>query len=354
MTRRILFAVLLAAAPAFADRYGRGGDDRQGDWSGGYDDEQQYEWAPSDGSEGGWQSGDDPGYAEQRGPTLDDFRGDSELNWNGEWITTPEYGTVWRPTHLSDEWQPYLYGRWVWTSAGWAWASEEPFGWAVYHYGRWAWAPSAGWMWVAGRVWAPAWVAWRWTDGYAAWCPLGPRSVIVERPSLWVVVPSRNFLEPVRHHLVPRSQRPGIPLPQRPGPQAGPAIATVERVVGRTLRPLAIGSAAAPSSARAGSGSIDFYRPRTAPIAAPARPVLPSGERTARPASPGPRAGSPPGSRPSQPAPRPQVDSSPGQRPAQAEGPKAGAPHAAPAPRQEEPHAVTPRSTGEQPQARER
>ncbi|HTO99151.1 MAG TPA: DUF6600 domain-containing protein, partial [Myxococcales bacterium] len=182
MTTRILFAVLLAAAPAFADF----DEPPPPDWSGGYGD-QQYDWPPSDGSEGNWNDG------EQSGPTLDDFRNDSELSWYGEWITTPEYGTVWRPTHLGDEWQPYLNGRWVWTEAGWAWASEEPFGWAVFHYGRWAWAPAMGWMWVPGRVWAPAWVAWRWSDGYAAWCPLGPRSVIVQQPALWVAVPSRRF-----------------------------------------------------------------------------------------------------------------------------------------------------------------
>jgi len=264
---RILIAVLLAAAPAFADRYDRPNDDpslRQGDWSGGYDEEVS-EAPPPD--EGNYQPAEDPAYTEDRGPTFDDFRNDRELSWNGEWIDTGEYGRVWRPTRVSDDWQPYLYGRWVWTRAGWAWASDEPFGWAVYHYGRWAWTPSVGWMWVPGRTWAPAWVSWRWSDGYAAWCPLGPRSAVVDRPALWVVVPTRHFLEPVRHHVVPRPQRQALPLPSRPGPSAGPAVTVVERAIGRTVHPLAIGHAESPSAARAGSGSVDFYRPRTAPIA---------------------------------------------------------------------------------------
>jgi len=85
-------------------------------------------------------------------------------------------------------WQPYLYGRWAWTDAGWAWISEEPFGWATYHYGRWAVLDDGGWGWLPGRVWAPAWVAWRYNDGYAAWCPLGPRGLVYEQPRQWVAV----------------------------------------------------------------------------------------------------------------------------------------------------------------------
>ena len=384
--KRIVLAVLLAAAPAFADRSDRydrhddQGSEGQGDWSGGWDDE-QYDWAQSDGSEGGWDAWDEPapppaddGYAEGSGPTLDDFRNDSELSWNGDWIDTPEYGRVWRPTHVSDEWQPYLYGRWVWTRAGWAWASDEPFGWAVYHYGRWAWSPSMGWMWLPGRVWAPAWVAWRWTDGYAAWCPLGPRPVIVDRPALWVVVPSRHFLEPVRHHVVPRTQRPSLPLPARPGPRAGPPVRVVEQVVGRTVRPLAIGKAGTPSSARAGSSSIDFYRPRAGPVATPPRVVAPSqgGPRAVQPSQgQPPRAVAPSWNQPprsTQQGPRPTTPKvqPPGARPAPAAPPPQaagqGARVVAPrvAPKQPEqgkpqaPHVVAPRSSSEQPQPKER
>ena len=160
---RILLAMLLSAAPAFAREHGQYRQDT-GDWNDSGDQEDfgsswDDSWQSGDGS---WQS--DDSYAD-RGPTFDDFRNDSELSWNGEWIHTPEYGTVWRPRRVSGDWQPYVYGRWVWTQAGWAWASDEPFGWAVYHYGRWGWSPAFGWMWVPGRNWAPAWVTWRWSDG---------------------------------------------------------------------------------------------------------------------------------------------------------------------------------------------
>src|SRR2546427_861379 len=135
---RMLLAVLLAATPAFAHRHEREYDeDRQDgqswqgsdDRSGAYGDE-RYDWSVPDDDEEGWQpsDGDDSGYAAARGPSYDDFRNDAELSWNGEWIQTPEYGTVWRPRRGRDDWQPYVYGRWGWTDAGWAWASDEPFG----------------------------------------------------------------------------------------------------------------------------------------------------------------------------------------------------------------------------------
>src|SRR3954467_11026759 len=251
----VAIAAFFLAAPAFAQDYG------YGSYSG--DDDSS------------WQQQDEPPQPEamppDRGPTFDDFRADSELSWNGEWVTTSEYGTVWHPTHVNDDWQPYLYGRWVWTRAGWAWASDESFGWAVYHYGRWAFSPAMGWMWVPGSVWAPAWVSWRWSDGYAAWCPLGPRRSYAPQPALWVVVPSRRFLEPVRHTVIPRYQRPSLTLPPRPGPRAGPPLSFVERAIGQTVRPLAIDDAAHPGGARAGSGTVTFYRPRTSPVAAPPR-----------------------------------------------------------------------------------
>src|SRR5206468_11540292 len=100
---RILIAVLLAAAPAFAhDR----DDGRWHDDDDGYGfpaaDSQDASWGSDDGS-GSW---DGEGYADEasygasprdaRGPSWDDFRRDRELSWNGEWIDTPEYGTVWR------------------------------------------------------------------------------------------------------------------------------------------------------------------------------------------------------------------------------------------------------------------
>ena len=80
----------------------------------------------------------------------------------GDWIQTADYGYVWHPRDAAPEWRPYSKGSWAYTDAGWTWVSEEPFGWSrTYHYGRWAQTDEAGWVWVPGETWAPAWVSWR-------------------------------------------------------------------------------------------------------------------------------------------------------------------------------------------------
>jgi hypothetical protein len=99
---------------------------------------------------------------------------------DGQWLNDDQYGYVWQPNVAvsTTSWRPYSDGRWVWTDRGWFWQSNEDFGWATYHYGRWALIDGAGWVWVPGRHWAPAWVSWRHTDNdeYVGWAPLPPES----------------------------------------------------------------------------------------------------------------------------------------------------------------------------------
>src|SRR3982751_44399 len=107
--KRMLIAVLVAAAPAVARAQSHDGWDH-GSWSDegqasdgyGYGDDEQQPPPPSDWSQpddDSWQSSDeDSRYAAESGPTFDEFRRDSGLRWNGEWMQTPEYGMVWRPT----------------------------------------------------------------------------------------------------------------------------------------------------------------------------------------------------------------------------------------------------------------
>src|SRR5208283_2038496 len=78
----------------------------------------------------------------------------------------------------SDSDGPYADGHWVWTDRGWYWDSDEDFGWATYHYGRWVLVEDAGWIWIPGTNWAPAWVSWRHSDNddYVGWAPLPPES----------------------------------------------------------------------------------------------------------------------------------------------------------------------------------
>mgnify|MGYP007078508401 CR=1 FL=1 len=139
----------------------------------------------------------------------------SALDRDGEWIETPEYGTVWQPyvAQRNETWRPYTLGRWVYTDYGWTWVSDEPFGWAVYHYGRWTRLVGIGWVWVPGHLWAPSWVSWRQTDDYIGWAPLPPESSRADRyisdrvdtefhvpPSYYIFVPITEFGV---YHFVP-------------------------------------------------------------------------------------------------------------------------------------------------------
>ena len=96
----------------------------------------------------------------------------------GTWIQSSDYGYVWQPQVNDPDWAPYTDGHWVYTDDGWTWASDESFGWATYHYGRWVNIDGTGWVWVPGYTWAPAWVSWRYGDGYCGWAPLPPDSFV--------------------------------------------------------------------------------------------------------------------------------------------------------------------------------
>jgi hypothetical protein len=98
------------------------------------------------------------------------------LSSQGNWVQTDDYGYVWQPNVQDPNWAPYTDGNWVYTDDGWTWNSSEPFGWATYHYGRWVNLAGSGWAWVPGYTWAPAWVSWRYGDGYVGWAPLPPDS----------------------------------------------------------------------------------------------------------------------------------------------------------------------------------
>ncbi|MFL5393688.1 MAG: DUF6600 domain-containing protein [Myxococcales bacterium] len=155
-----------------------------------------------------------------RAPTVDTFV--HELAPYGRWVDTPEYGRVWIPSNVDPDWRPYTDGQWMETSWGWSFVSVAPWGWATFHYGRWGYTAGFGWFWVPGYVWAPAWVSWRYYQGYVCWAPYGPAHYAYPRvwPG-WVVVPSRAFLRPIRHHVVPHSTAAPIVRVARPAPSIG-------------------------------------------------------------------------------------------------------------------------------------
>ena len=91
---------------------------------------------------------------------------------HGSWRYEQVHGYVWYP-RVQTGWRPYQRGRWVSLRPyGWTWVAADPWGWPTHHYGRWGMSP-AGWFWIPGRSWAPAWVSWAYAPGYVSWCPLG-------------------------------------------------------------------------------------------------------------------------------------------------------------------------------------
>ena len=128
-----------------------------------------------------------------RAYVADDVAGTADLDANGSWQSTPEYGYVWTPTTVAAGWVPYRFGHWVWVIPwGWTWVDDAPWGFAPFHYGRWVMWNSA-WCWVPGPrrvrpVYAPALVAWVGAPVYGepgafgpnvGWFPLAPREVYV-------------------------------------------------------------------------------------------------------------------------------------------------------------------------------
>jgi hypothetical protein len=96
-----------------------------------------------------------------------------DLDRNGRWIDSGEFGWVWQPAGVAEDWRPYYQGRWAPYSGGMTWISDEPWAYVAYHHGRWHWGAGVGWFWIPGVNYSPAWVAWNHTPGYCGWAPLG-------------------------------------------------------------------------------------------------------------------------------------------------------------------------------------
>ncbi len=127
-----------------------------------------------------------------------EMTGVEDLDRNGRWEQSSEYGPLWIPRGVAPGWAPYSSGHWAWVRPwGWTWIDDASWGFAPFHYGRWVWHRSAwGWApgtYVARPVYAPALVAWvggpslsvslsiggGFSGPAVGWFPLGPREVYV-------------------------------------------------------------------------------------------------------------------------------------------------------------------------------
>jgi flagellar biosynthesis GTPase FlhF len=119
-----------------------------------------------------------------------DVVGYEDLDDQGTWGSTPEYGYVWFPRGVEPGWAPYHTGHWAYVPPwGYTWVDDQPWGFAPFHYGRWIFL-RGGWGWVPAPprlegvvyvrpVYAPALVAWVGAGATIAWFALGPREVFV-------------------------------------------------------------------------------------------------------------------------------------------------------------------------------
>lgn len=145
-----------------------------------------------------------------------DMPGYQQLDAYGAWENHSEYGAVWYPQRVQDDWAPYRDGKWVWIAPwGWTWVDAAPWGFAPFHYGRWVYAVTLSgrrWCWVPGRypahvrpVYAPALVVFvgnsnrlvvkgAYSPNYVSWFPLGPGEVY--RPGYHY---SQNYWQNLNH-----------------------------------------------------------------------------------------------------------------------------------------------------------
>jgi hypothetical protein len=201
----------------------------------------------------------------------------ARLSPYGRWVDTPDAGAVFIPSDLPSGWRPYWNGRWIYTGWGWSFASDDPWGWAAWHYGRWAFGVGFGWYWIPGRVWAPAWVSWRWGHGWACWAPYGSGWGFAS--PAWVVVRARHFTHPISSAALPPGRGLGpiahaSPLAAGARGPLGPARTEVEHAVGHPVAQRTVASALRPHA---------FPRPRVTGIG----PMQPAGSQAARPTPPG-------------------------------------------------------------------
>jgi len=55
-----------------------------------------------------------------------------ELAEYGDWVEDENYGPVWYPNQVQENWRPYVDGRWAPSEQGYLFETEEPWGCLLY------------------------------------------------------------------------------------------------------------------------------------------------------------------------------------------------------------------------------
>ena len=222
----------------------------------------------------------------------------------GQWTDVPGYGRCFRPFNVGPDWRPYTYGHWVYSTYGWTWVSNEPFGWATCHYGRWAFVANLGWVWVPGTIWAPAWVAWRVGDGYCGWAPLPPNvgfqanffvgdvATAQLPPTFFTFVAERDIFAPrIHEHILPVQRNvtiiskttnvTNIRVVNNTVVNEGVPATRIERDTGRRVQRVQVRTVTDPKEAQRNvPGAVHIYTPpATKKVQVPARAARPNERR---------------------------------------------------------------------------
>ncbi len=129
---------------------------------------------------------------------------DADMGMVFVWRPSPDLGVTVVAGDEPPVYRPYSHGRWENTDAGWYFRASNPEEETTSHYGRWCHTDNAGWLWVPGRVWSPAWVNWRQNDDYVSWAPLQPSEYLddgtMDNEDIdnddYMIVERRHFLDP--------------------------------------------------------------------------------------------------------------------------------------------------------------
>lgn len=176
---------------------------------------------------------------------------------------------------------PYANGQWVNTDNGWYFQAPTPYEEITSHYGRWTFTPDMGWVWLPGRVWAPAWVDMRENDDFVAWAPFPPGTYVsgttvippVIEDDRYVVVQKSNFVEPTIYKYMylenknkvmikEMSRTGGLVVQNNTIVNKGPEVSSIEKAAGKKIETVKIKRVSNPGDVKYTSSEFSVFTPK--------------------------------------------------------------------------------------------
>lgn len=177
---------------------------------------------------------------------------------------------------------PYNNGQWLNTEDGWYFKASTAPEELTSHYGRWTLDPNLGWVWLPGRVWAPAWVDWREDADYVAWAPVPPGTYIVNdaisvtqvNENRYTIVEKKRFIEPsvykYRYQYVENKNKimikemtktDGVIVKNKTVINKGPEVGSIEKASGKKIEQVKIKRVDNKNSVGLADNTISIYTP---------------------------------------------------------------------------------------------